>query len=125
VAGVDHPLAKAEKVDRRLLARYRQLLMTPRFLEDEEAERISPRLWRADSLYAIAEQAALGLGWAVLPLNVARYPTVNGRLVEIAARDLSFAPLEVRLYWRAGQGESSVLAWLRQFLARAVFAAAS
>lgn len=122
VVGVDHPLASVEKVDRRVLARHRQLLMTPRFLEDEESERISPRLWRADSLYAIAEQAALGLGWAVLPLNVVRYPTVNGRLVEIAARDLAFAPLEVRLYWRAGQGESSVLAWLRRFLARAVFA---
>lgn len=122
VVGVNHPLAKAGKVDRRTLARHRQLLMVPRFLEDEAGERISPRLWRADSLYAIAEQAALGLGWAVLPLNVARYPTVNGRLLEIVAGDLSFAPLEVRLYWRAGQQASDVLAWLRKFLADAVFA---
>lgn len=123
VAGVDHPLAKAGQVDRRHLARHRQLLMASRSLDDEESERISPRLWRVDSLYAIAEQVACGFGWAVLPLNVARYdPNVRVRLVELTARDIAFAPLEVRLYWRAGQGESLMLGWLRKYLARAVFA---
>lgn len=124
VAGRTHELARETKIDRRTLARHRQLLVTPRFAPDDAEERISPRLWRSDSLYVIAEQAAMGLGWAVLPLNIARYPTLSGPLLELNARDLAFPPLEVRLYWRAGQGEAPVLDWMRRYLGKAVFASA-
>jgi DNA-binding transcriptional LysR family regulator len=124
VVGREHPLASETKIDRRTLARHRQLLVTPRFAPDDADERISPRLWRSDSLYVIAEQAAMGLGWAVLPLNIARYPTLSGPLVELNARDLAFQALEVRLYWRAGQGRAHVLDWMRRYLGKAVFASA-
>ncbi|SCK28329.1 LysR family transcriptional regulator [Vogesella sp. LIG4] len=122
VVGSEHALVHEPGICRQTLARHRQLLVTPRFAHDDADERISPQLWRADSLYVIAEQAAMGLGWAVLPLNIARYPTQNGRLVEIHAQDLVFAALEVHLYWRAGQEEASMLQWLRRYLANAVFA---
>lgn len=122
VVGSTHPLLLEAKINRQTLARYRQLLVTPRFVHNDADEHISPQLWRTDSLYVIAEQAAMGQGWAVLPLNIARYPTLNGKLVEIHAQDLAFPALEVHLYWRAGQEDAPLLQWLRSYLANAVFA---
>ncbi len=122
VAGASHELAQTPHIDRRALARHRQLLLTPRFTQDEADEQISPQLWRADSLYTVAELAALGLGWAVLPLNIARFPTLDARLVQLQVTDLAFPALEARLHWRAGQGTAPVLAWLRRYLANAIFA---
>lgn len=122
VVGSTHPLLQEPLLNRQTLARHRQLLVTPRFVLDDADERISPQLWRTDSLYVIAEQAAMGQGWAVLPLNIARYPTLNGQLVEIHAQDLAFPALEVHLYWRAGQEDAPLLRWLRRYMANAVFA---
>ncbi|GHD65919.1 LysR family transcriptional regulator [Jeongeupia chitinilytica] len=122
VTGVTHPLATGEPVSRSTLARHRQLIVTPRTGNDDGDERLSPQVWYSDSLYAVAELAALGVGWAVVPRNVARYPTLAGRLVELAGNDVAFSALEVRLCWRTGRGSWPILGWLRRYLARAVFA---
>ncbi|AOY00269.1 LysR family transcriptional regulator [Jeongeupia sp. USM3] len=122
VAGVGHPLAQDEAIGRSALARHRQLIVTPRTGNDDGDERISAQIWYSDSLYAVAELAALGVGWAVVPRNVARYPTLAGRLVELAGDDVAFSALEVRLCWRTGRGGWPILGWLRRYLARAVFA---
>ncbi|MCB6184812.1 LysR family transcriptional regulator [Leeia sp. TBRC 13508] len=116
VCGHEHPLAGKPKIQRRQLARYRQLILSPNQVDEDEEERISPQVWRANSLYAVAELARLNLGWGVLPVNIVQYPTLDGKLVELSSTDLFFPALEVRLYWRSGQGESEVLRWIRQYL---------
>ena len=118
VCAPSHPLAQETTVNRRKLTKHRQLILSPGLADEDDEERISPHVWRADSLYAVAELAAQGLGWGVLPLNIARYPTLNGRLTELDSKDLFFPALEVRLYWRAGQKEAPILAWTRQYLQR-------
>ncbi|BCL76087.1 transcriptional regulator [Jeongeupia sp. HS-3] len=125
VTGIEHPLAGLSTINRNELARHRQLIVMPRTgAEDgDDDERISPQAWHSDSLYAVAELAAFGIGWAVVPRNVARYPTLAGRLVELAAGDVAFSALEVRLCWRTGRGDWPILGWLRRYLAQAVFAA--
>ncbi|WP_432719412.1 LysR family transcriptional regulator [Jeongeupia wiesaeckerbachi] len=122
VAGIGHPLAHDGQTSRKALARHRQLIVTPRTGNDDGDERLSPQVWYSDSLYAVAELAALGVGWAVVPRNVARYPTLAGRVVELASADVAFSALEVRLCWRTGRGGWPMLGWLRRYLSQAVFA---
>ena len=63
----DHPLARPEDVQRKDLVKYRQLVMRA---EDVREATVSPRLWRSDSFYSIAEMVADDLGWAILPVNI-------------------------------------------------------
>ncbi|MBM3116770.1 LysR family transcriptional regulator [Jeongeupia naejangsanensis] len=122
VTGIGHPLAHDGKTSRKALVRHRQLIVTPRTGNEDGDERLSPQVWYSDSLYAVAELAALGVGWAVVPRNVARYPTFAGRLVALACTDVAFSALEVRLCWRTGRGDWPMLDWLRRYLSQAIFA---
>ena len=85
VVGQQHPLAQAGRVSQRELACHRQLLIAPRESTYPDRERISARIWRADSLYAMAELAARNLGWALLPLHVVQYPVYREQLVTLQA----------------------------------------
>ena len=108
VCGAGHALAGAGHVDRRELARHRQLLMTPQY---PGGEQISPAVWRTDSFYAMAELLLRNLGWAWLPRHVVQYPTYQSQLVELHS-DWTPPPLVVELVCRRDEAPGPAALWL-------------
>lgn len=108
VCGAGHALAKAGHVDRRELARHRQLLMAPQY---PGGEQISPAVWRTDSFYAMAELLLRNLGWAWLPRHVVQYPTYQSQLVELSS-DWTPPPLVVELVCRRDEALGPAALWL-------------
>ncbi|AYC34542.1 LysR family transcriptional regulator [Pseudomonas cavernae] len=111
VCGVGHPLAAAGPVDRRELARHRQLLMAPQDSHYPGGEQISPAVWRTDSFYAMAELLMRNLGWAWLPRHVVQYPTYRSQLVELRS-DWTPPPLVVELVCRRDEPLGPAANWL-------------
>ncbi|MDD0842941.1 LysR family transcriptional regulator [Pseudomonas sp. Gutcm_11s] len=116
VCGAEHPLAAAGQVDRRELARHRQLLMAPQDSQYPGGEQISPSVWRADSFYAMAELLMRNLGWAWLPRHVVQYPTYQGQLVELSC-DWTPPPLLVELVCRRDEALGPAALWLAESFA--------
>ena len=121
VCGIGHPLAACSYVDRRELARHRQLLMAPQDSRYPGGEQISPQVWRADSFYAMAELLMRNLGWAWLPRHVAQYPTYLGQLVELRS-DWTPPPLVVELVCRRDEALGPAALWLADCLAEHLLA---
>lgn len=111
VCGAGHPLAGLKRVDRRELARHRQLLMALQDSRYPGGEQISPAVWRADSFYAMAELLIRNLGWAWLPRHVVQYPTYQNHLVELSS-DWTPPPLVVELVWRRDETLGPAARWL-------------
>ncbi len=99
----DHPLADGRVVGLQQLAQQRQLLM---HTEDVHERAYSPRVWRSDSFYNIADMVADKLGWAVLPVNIAHYEGNRQALREVPCPALALPPLSVRMLWRQGAQRS-------------------
>lgn len=95
-----HSLLSRQPVARRDLARYRQLLI---HADDVEPIAYSPRVWRSDSFYNIAEMVADDLGWAILPTNIAAAANGSRRLCSVDCPFLALPPLSVRMLWRQGR----------------------
>ncbi len=117
VCGVGHPLAGRRRVERRELARHRQLLMAPQDSRYPGGEAISAQVWRADSFYLMAEMLMRQLGWAWLPRHVAQYPAYRGQLVELRS-DWTPPPLVVELVYRRDEPLGPAARWLAECLAR-------
>lgn len=111
VCGAGHPLVAAGQIDRRELARHRQLLMAPQDSHYPGGEQISPSVWRADSFYAMAELLMRNLGWAWLPRHVVQYPTYQSQLVELRC-DWTPPPLVVELVCRRDEALGPAAMWL-------------
>ncbi|MGB6243106.1 MAG: LysR family transcriptional regulator [Castellaniella sp.] len=109
VAG-GHPLLQGDTVQRRDLARYRQLLMCA---EDLDAIAYSPRIWRSDSFYTIAEMVAAKLGWAVLPVHIAAYDDYPRPLRQVSCPSLALPPLPVRMLWPLGRPLGDTAQWVQ------------
>ena len=77
-----HPLAGLARATRADLARHRQLVIK---MEGVDERVLSPMVWRADSFYSIASMAVDGLGWAILPLNIAEYEVYRDQLASVPA----------------------------------------
>jgi DNA-binding transcriptional LysR family regulator len=116
VCGAGHPLAALGQVDRRELARHRQLLMAPQDSHYPGGEQLSPAVWRADSFYAMAELLMRNLGWAWLPRHVVQYPTYQGQLVELSC-DWTPPPLLVELVCRRDEALGPAALWLAEAFA--------
>jgi DNA-binding transcriptional LysR family regulator len=114
VCGAGHALAAAGHVDRRELARHRQLLMAPQY---PGGEQISPSVWRTDSFYAMAELLLRNLGWAWLPRHVVQYPTYQSQLVELSS-DWTPPPLVVELVCRRDEALGPAALWLAECFAQ-------
>ena len=99
----DHPLADGQAVSLQALAQHRQLLM---HTEDVHERAYSPRVWRSDSFYNIADMVADNLGWAVLPVNIAHYEGNRQALREVPCPALALPRLSVRMLWRQGAQRS-------------------
>lgn len=106
-----HPLAALADVTRSDLARYRQLVMQMEGVADVV---LSPTVWRTDSFYSIAGMVADGLGWAILPLNIAEYESFRTTLTRVPCAGLSLPMLSVRTLWLQGASLSPTEIWLQQ-----------
>lgn len=73
----DHDLAKQTGITRADLARHRQLVM---HIEGVENLVISPRLWRSENFYVLADMLADGIGWGIFPYNIAQAPDIQSRI---------------------------------------------
>ncbi|WP_339486931.1 LysR family transcriptional regulator [Pseudomonas sp. EL_65y_Pfl2_R95] len=111
VCGAGHPLAGLKPIDRRELARHRQLLMVLQDSHYPGGEQISPAVWRTDSFYAMAELLMRNLGWAWLPRHVVQYPTYQNHLVELVT-DWTPPSLVVELVWRRDETLGPAARWL-------------
>jgi DNA-binding transcriptional LysR family regulator len=106
-----HPLAALPEVTRTELARHRQLVMQMEGVDDMV---LSPTVWRTDSFYSIAGMVADGLGWAILPLNIAEYESFRTTLTPVPCAGLSLPMLSVRTLWLQGAAPSETEQWLQQ-----------
>lgn len=107
---IDHPLAQLETVQRKDLVKYRQIVM---HAEDVHEEIHSPRIWRADSFYSIAEMVADDLGWAILPVNVGMDDTYDKPLRQVHCPTLALSALSVRMLWRQGWLPTRTVQWVQ------------
>jgi DNA-binding transcriptional LysR family regulator len=106
---IDHPLARREVVERKDLVKYRQLVM---HAEDVHEATYSPRLWRSDNFYSIAEMVADHLGWAVLPVNIGTDDTYDKPLRQVLCPSLALSQLSVRALWRQGWQPAPTVQWV-------------
>lgn len=104
-----HPLLEAEPAGRKELARHRQILM---HADDAPEQAYSPRVWRSDSFYSIADMASDGLGWAILPVNIAREESYPKSLRQLECPSLTLPPLPVRVLWRRGSRPGPAAQWV-------------
>lgn len=107
---IDHPLAQLTTVPRKDLVKYRQLVM---HAEDVHEEIYSPRIWRSDSFYSIAEMVADDLGWAILPVNVGTDDAYDKPLRQVHCPTLALPALSVRMLWRQGWQPTRTVQWLQ------------
>lgn len=104
-----HPLTEEQPVDRKSLVRYRQLLMHS---DDVDEIAYSPKVWRSDSFYSIAEMVADDLGWAILPVNVAHDESYPKPLQQVLCPSLALPLLSVRMLWHQGRQLSQTERWV-------------
>lgn len=105
-----HPLAAGlARATRADLARHRQLVMK---MEGVDERVLSPMVWRADSFYSIASMAVDGLGWAILPLNIAEYEVYRDQLASVPCAGLALPPLSVRALWLQGAEPGAAASWI-------------
>ena len=107
---IDHPLARLEVVHQKDLVKYRQLVM---HTEDLDEAAYSPKRWRSDSFYSIAEMVADDLGWAILPVNVGTDDAYDKPLQQVYCPSLALSPLSVRALWRQGWQPTPTAGWVQ------------
>ena len=101
-------------ITREDLAGHRQLVM---HIEGVEDLVISPRIWRSDSFYVMADMLADGIGWGILPRNIAQTPDIEPRIVAIDCPELRLPPLAVRMLSLQGAKLDGTALWIQQRLA--------
>ncbi len=106
----DHPLARLNTVEHKDLVKYRQLVM---HAEDVYEATYSPKLWRSDSFYSIAEMVADDLGWAILPVNVGTDDAYDKPLQQVHCPSLALSQLSVRVLWRQGWQPTPTVQWVQ------------
>lgn len=107
--GTGHPLLSEAALQRKHLARYRQLLLLG---QEEETPVLGHRVWRSDDLYWLANWVAEGLGWAVLPLHVAEQPCHAHGICRLHAPALELVSPVVKMLWARGRPLGPFLEWL-------------
>lgn len=116
VVGRRHPLATHATPSLGDLAAHRQLLIASRGERDGQAP-LATRFWRLNSFYSMAELATRGLGWALVPRHIARYPPFRDDLVELTGEGLGLPPvIEVETVSRRDGADGPIARWLRHTL---------
>ncbi|QFU03066.1 HTH-type transcriptional regulator CynR [Halomonas sp. THAF5a] len=107
-----HPLAALPAPSLYDLATHRQLLIASRGERDARTP-LATRFWRLNSFYSMAELATRGLGWALVPRHIARYPPFRDDLVELTGEGLGTAPvIEVEMVSRRDGADGPIARWL-------------
>lgn len=109
-----HALAQCSAITREELAAHRQLVM---HIEGVEDLVISPRIWRSESFYVLADMLADGIGWGILPSNIAQSPDIEPRILALDCQELSLPPLAVRMLSLQGAELGDTALWIEQRLA--------
>lgn len=104
-----HPLAARERLRKTDLAQYRQLVLQA---DGVEQALYSPKIWRSDNHYSIAEMVADNLGWAILPVNVAAYFDHAKNLVPLRCPALALPHLSVQMLWLSGRAPAAPSQWI-------------
>jgi DNA-binding transcriptional LysR family regulator len=104
-----HPLLAQQPARKKDLANFRQLLL---HADDVQQTAYSPKVWRSDSFYSIAEMVADKLGWAVLPINIAEYEGYPESLLSVECTSLALPLLSVRMFWLQGKELSQTALWV-------------
>ncbi len=117
----NHALAQLPQVTRQHLSSERQLVM---HIEGSEDLLLSPRVWRSDSFYVLADMVADGLGWAILPRNIAEYGDIGPRIGSLNCIDLALPPLAVRMLSLQGAELDAAALWIQARMARLLMGAA-
>ncbi|MET1114506.1 MAG: LysR family transcriptional regulator [Comamonas sp.] len=107
---VGHALTRQKAVQRKDLVPYRQLIL---HADDVHETAYSPKIWRADSFYALARMVADDLGWAILPVNIATDDTYRQPLQQLDCPTLALPQLSVRVLWCQGWQPSQAAAWVQ------------
>ncbi len=116
VVGRDHPLADRGAPSLGDLDDHRQLLIASRS-EGEDETPFSAQFWRLNSFYSMGELAARGLGWALVPRHIARYPPFREHLVALSDDTLGTLPIiEVETLSRRDAAQGPIARWLRRTL---------
>jgi len=111
-----HPLAVPDaRVTCKALAAHRQIVAQ---IDGMDESIISPQVWRFDSSYMIADMVAAGVGWAILPENVANYVRPYHRLVELHCEEMVMPPLVVRMLWLQGTSLDETSRWMQERFAQ-------
>ncbi|MCD2513383.1 LysR family transcriptional regulator [Comamonas endophytica] len=105
-----HPLTRNETVQRRDLVPYRQLIL---HADDVHETAYSPKVWRADSFYALARMVAYDLGWAILPVNIATHDSYRQPLQQLDCPSLALPQLSVRVLWCQGWQPGPAANWVQ------------
>lgn len=105
-----HPLLQLPVVQRNDLARYRQLVLEA---VDVQETTYSPRVWRSDSFYSIAEMVADDLGWAVLPVNIGTQRAYHKPLRQLNCPTLVLPSLAVKMMWCHGRQPTVMMEWIQ------------
>lgn len=106
-----HPLAARERLRKTDLAQYRQLIL---HADGVEEPIYSPKLWRSDNHYGIAEMVADNLGWAILPVNVAEYFDYAKALLPLRCPAVALPLLSVQMLWLPGRPLGATAQWIAE-----------
>lgn len=105
-----HPLTLRKTVQRKDLVQYRQLIL---HAEEVHETAYSPKVWRSDSFYSLAEMVADDLGWAILPVNIATDDTYRKPLQQLDCPSLALPQLSVRMLWCHGWQPNQTASWVQ------------
>lgn len=107
----EHPLLDKPTVTAGDLASYRQLLLQA---DDVQETAYSPSVWRVDSFYDIAEMVADDIGWAILPVNIAKYESNPHTLKSLECSSVGLPDLQVRMLWWRGRELGQAARWVER-----------
>lgn len=119
VCSADHPLARLGPVSHGDLRGYRQLVTRSLNLDDDShiQQILSPKVWYAESPYAVAELVGAGLGWSLLHEAVVADELARGKLVKLELAYQQVAALQgVDVVWTEKRALGTGGQWLLEQL---------
>ncbi|MEE1674131.1 LysR family transcriptional regulator [Agarivorans aestuarii] len=114
-----HPLAKLEVVNTQHLQQHRQVLLARSELF--ESLKISPYVWKVDTLAAASTVAEAQQAWLVAPEHYLQERVSQGKLIKLTVNDELNTPLQIVLVWRANKSQGlvhqAIINWFKKALA--------
>ncbi len=105
-----HALTRRQPLQRKDLAQFRQLIL---HADDVDETAFSPKVWRSDSFYSLAQMVADELGWAILPVNIATEESYRQPLQQLDCPALALPQLSVRVLWCQGWQPGATAQWVQ------------